>query len=220
MIATVTTDAGRWGMPLVVGHLLGGFKTEIVAETKREDDPLERRAVDLVKNGEGRAYDYLVSKYTRRVMSIAWGIVRNSHDAEDLAQEAFVKAYESIGRFRSGEPFGPWIYRIVTNLALDVLKHRGRVREEELNASAPAARRDDSDLGARMTEIARRIDSAIESLPEMQRIVTRLHLVEEFEHGEIAAMTGLAEGTVRSHLSLARRKLREQLADLHGDTDE
>ena len=59
------------------------------------------------------------------------------------------------------------------------------------------------------------IDQAIESLPEMQRVVARLYLVEQFEHAEIAAMTGLSPGTVRSHLSLARAKLREKLADLY-----
>lgn len=201
-------------------RLMGVVRTEPVAETQRGDDPLEQRAIELVKGGDGGAYDYLVSKYLKRVISIAWGIVRNSHDAEDLAQEAFVKAYENIHRFRSGEPFAPWIYRIVTNLSLDVMKHRTRVREEEISAAAPAPRRDRADLSARAGEIAGRIDAAIESLPEMQRIVTRLHVVEEFDHAEIAAMTQLSEGTVRSHLSLARRKLREQLADLYGDRDD
>ena len=153
-------------------------------------------------------------------MSIARGIVRNAHDAEDLAQEAFVKAYQSLGRFRSEEPFGPWIYRITTNLALDVLKHRKRVRYEEIAESEPAARRDDADLPAASNEIARRIDEALERLPEMQSVVARLHLVEQFEHREIAGMTGLSEGTVRSHLSLARAKLREKLTDLYGDGDD
>src|SRR5690349_11310014 len=104
-------------------------------------------------------------------MSIAWRIVRNAHDAEDLAQEAFVKAYQSIGRFRAGEPFGPWIFRITTNLALDVLKHRRRVRYEEITESEPAARRDDADLPAKANEIARRIDEALDELPEMQGVV-------------------------------------------------
>src|SRR5207244_8293045 len=103
------------------------------------DDPQERRAIDAIKRGHRSAYDYLVAKYTKRVVSIAWNIVRNPHDAEDLAQEAFVKAFESIGRFRSGEPFGPWIYRIVTNLSLDVVKHRSRFRHEELASTEPAA---------------------------------------------------------------------------------
>ena len=213
-------DEGRRWTPFIAGSPFGGSKTETVAETQREDDPLERRVIARVKTGDAAGYEYLVSKYVKRVTSIAWGIVRNAHDAEDLAQEAFVRAYENIARFRTGEPFGPWIYRIVTNLALDVVKHRGRVREEELTATAPAARRDDTDLPARAAEIARRIDAAIESLPEMQRVVARLHLVEEFGYGEIAGMTGLAEGTIRSHLSLARRRLREQLGDLYGGSDE
>ncbi len=185
-----------------------------------QDDPLERRSIQAVKSGDPGPYDYLVGKYMKRVVSIAWGIVRNADDAEDLAQEAFVKAYQSMGRFKSGEPFGPWIYRIVTNLSLDVLKHRKRFRHEELKETEPAARRDRADLQAMSGELAVRIDRAIESLPEMQRVVARLYLVEQFEHPQIANMMGLSEGTVRSHLSLARKKLKEQLADLHEGSHE
>ena len=185
-----------------------------------QDDEHEARAIALAKDGIATGYDYLVAKHLRRVAAIAWGILRDRVEAEDLAQEAFVKAYQNIARFQDGQPFGPWIHRIVTNLALDVLKHRTRFRHEEIGEEAPAARRDNAELPARTNELARRIDAAIESLPEMQRVVARLHLVEQFEHAEIAAMTGLSEGTIRSHLSLARRKLREQLSDLYGDIDE
>ena len=185
-----------------------------------DDDALETRAIARVQQGDAGAYDYLVSKYLRRVVSIAWGVVRNAHDAEDLAQEAFVKAFQSIGRFRAGESFGPWIYRIVTNAALDTRKHRTKFQHETIADSEPAARRDDAALPAMSNEIARRIDIAIEELPEMQRIVARLHLVEEFDHQQIAAIMDLSEGTVRSHLSLARKKLREKLADLYGESDD
>jgi len=186
-----------------------------VDRTPTEADPNEQRAISAVKSGDAGSYDYLVSKYMKRVVSIAWGIVRNADDAEDLAQEAFVKAYQTIERFKPGEPFGPWIYRIVTNLSLDVLKHRNRFRHEELTDSHPASRGDRADLAAVSNELASRIDAAIQSLPEMQRIVARLFLVEHFEHNEIAAMTNLSEGTVRSHLSLARGKLKQKLADLY-----
>src|SRR5216117_963510 len=138
------------------------------------EDSFEQRAIDAVKRGDASAYDYLVSKYMKRVVSIAWGIVRNAHDAEDLAQEAFVKAFQTIARFKPGEPFGPWIYRIVTNLALDVIKHRQRFRHEEVTDSHHAARADRADLAAVSNELATRIDAAIESLPEMQRVVARL----------------------------------------------
>src|SRR5262249_19101324 len=127
--------------------------------TRTETDPIEQRAIAAVKNGNAGSYDYLVSKYMKRVVSIAWGIVRNADDAEDLAQEAFVKAYQTIDRFKSGEPFGPWIYRIVTNLALDVIKHRQRFRHEELTDSHPAARGDRADLAAVSNELANRIDA-------------------------------------------------------------
>jgi RNA polymerase sigma-70 factor (ECF subfamily) len=199
--------------PLTLDRLI--FTRDVTEIRRANDDPLERRAIDAVKRGDHAAYDYLTTKYMKRVVSIAWGIVRNAHDAEDLAQEAFVKAFQTMHRFKSGEPFGPWIYRIVTNLSLDVMKHRTRFRHEEVSDAQPASRRDRADLAAATNEIASRIDSAIQSLPDQQRVVARLYLVEEFDHGEIAAMTGLTEGTVRSHLSLARRKLKEQLADLY-----
>jgi len=195
-------------------RLTFALKSE-VGRTSGEVDSIEQRAIAAVKSGDAGAYDYLVTKYMKRVVSIAWGIVRNAHDAEDLAQEAFVKAFQTIGRFKSGEPFGPWIYRIVTNLSLDVVKHRQRFRHEEIQDSLPASRGDRADLAAVVNELARRIDEALESLPDMQRIVARLYLVEHFEHSEIARMTSLSEGTIRSHLSLARAKLREKLADLH-----
>jgi RNA polymerase sigma-70 factor (ECF subfamily) len=177
-------------------------------------DPLESRAVAAVRAGDASAYDYLVAKYLRRTLSIVWGIVRNGQDAEDLAQEAFVKAFERMDRFREGEPFGPWIYRIATNLALDLVRHRARVVHQPPPDDLPAARLQEADVPARSNEIAQRIDAALESLPAQQCLVARLHLVEELEHSEIAAITGLSEGTVRSHLSLARKKLRESLRDL------
>ena len=200
--------------------LLAPAGRRVTSSGRAAEDALEARAIAAVKKGDAAQYAYLVTKYMRRVVSIAWGIIRNADDAEDLAQEAFVKAYETIARFKTGEPFGPWIYRIVTNLALDTIKHRRRYQHEELSGAEAASRRDRADLPAEVNELGRRIDEAIESLPEMQRIVARLYLVEEFDHREISAMTGLSEGTVRSHLSLGRRKLKEALSDLHEGSDE
>src|SRR2546430_381716 len=208
---------------LIEGPIIGSlafdrllFAVQDEAASTASDDPIEQRAIEAVKNGDSGSYGYLVSKYMKRVVSIAWGMVRNANDAEDLAQEAFVKAFQTIGRFKSGEPFGPWIYRIVTNLSLDVMKHRTRFRHEEITETEPAERRDRTDLPALSNELSRRIDAAIESLPDMQRLVARLYLVEQFDHAEIAGMTGLSAGTVRSHLSLARGKLKEKLSDLYG----
>ena len=172
-------------------------------------DPFERRAIAAVRDGDPNAYDYLVSKYAKRVLGIAVGLVRNRHDAEDLAQEAFVRAFRSMDRFRTADSFGPWIFRIVTNLSLDLLRSQKRSVEEPGDMERGY---EENQLEAR--ERAARIDAAMESLPRMQRVVARLYLVEEFSHGEIASMTGLSEGTIRSHLSHARARLQEALRDL------
>jgi RNA polymerase sigma-70 factor (ECF subfamily) len=215
MMSTTSMFGGAATGSLGFDRLVFGVE-KAPTRSATNEDPIEARAIAAVKAGDAASYDYLVSKYMKRVVSIAWGVVRNAADAEDLAQEAFVKAFESISRFKTGEPFGPWIYRIVTNLGLDVMKHRKRFRHEEITDAAPAERRDRTDLPAIANELASRIDQAIETLPEMQRLVARLYLVEELGHSEIAAIMGLSEGTVRSHLSLARGKLKEKLADLHG----
>jgi RNA polymerase sigma-70 factor, ECF subfamily len=176
------------------------------------DDPAERSAVERVRGGDASAYDYLVRKHLRRTVSIIWNIVRNAADAEELAQEAFVRAYQRIDRFEKGQPFGPWVYRIAVNLSLDLLKHRRRVRHEEIDGRAVARER--TDAAAESHEAGRRIEAALLDLPGQQRLVATLYLVEELSHEEIAATTGLSEGTVRSHLSLARKKLQDALSDL------
>jgi RNA polymerase sigma-70 factor (ECF subfamily) len=180
-----------------------------VSEESGSVDPFERRAIAAVRGGDANAYDYLVSKYAKRVLGIAVGLVRNRHDAEDLAQEAFVRGFRSLDRFRTAESFGPWIFRIVTNLSLDLLRSQKRSVEEPGDLERVV---EGNELEAR--ERTARIDAAIESLPRMQRVVARLYLVEEFSHGEIASMTGLSEGTIRSHLSHARARLQEALHDL------
>lgn len=191
--------------------LFGESSVSVIAtETRVLVDPLETHAISAVQGGDAGAYSYLVDKYMRRVLSVAWGIVRNAADAEDLTQDAFVRAFEKIGSFRTGQSFGPWVFRIVTNLALDVMKHRRKFPIEPIDASVGGSS-EQPDVG--LSEKARRIDEAIESLPQMQRVVARLYLVEEFSHSEIAAMTRLSEGTVRSHLSIARGKLQQLLSD-------
>ncbi|MHB0969097.1 MAG: RNA polymerase sigma factor [Thermoanaerobaculia bacterium] len=175
----------------------------------------EAALIEAARRGDRDAYGQLVRRNLPRALAVAHGIVRNRADAEDLAQEAFVRAHAHLERFRPGAPFAPWLFRIVTNLALDLLKHRGRLREEELGETHAAPRATEADTAAHANEKLRRIDAALELLPEMQRIVARLSLVEELEHADIAAALDITEGTVRSHLSHARAALRAKLSDLY-----
>lgn len=178
-----------------------------------EDD--EAALIEAARRGDRDAYGRLVRAHLPRALAVAHGIVRNRADSEDLAQDAFVRAYAHLGQFRTGAPFAPWLFRIVTNLALDLVKHRRRIREEELGDTHAAPRSSEADVAASANEKLRRIDAALEALPEMQGIVARLSIVEELEHADIAAALGITEGTVRSHLSHARAALRERLSDLY-----
>ena len=184
------------------------------------EDPIEARAIAAVKTGDAAAYDYPVPQYMRRDVSIAPALGRNAAVPDALAPEASVQAFGTSRPCITHEPAGPGLLREAAHLRLHVSSPPQPHPPRPITDAAPAERRDRADLPAIANELAERIDRGIESLPEMQRMVARLYLVEEFGHSEIAKMTGLSEGTVRSHLSLARGKLKEKLADLHGGSND
>ena len=195
------------------GLLTGAFAIFAMGDEKPSADPVEARAVELARGGDCDAFDHLVTRWSRRVTSLAWTITGSGDAAEEVAQETFVRAFETLRRFREGSAFGPWILRIATNLSIDHLRRTKRFDSIETAVERSGSRIDAPDVRAESSETARRIARAIAALPEMQRIVAQLFLVEEYDHAEIAAMTGLAPGTVRSHLSIARARLREALTE-------
>ncbi|MBV9495231.1 MAG: sigma-70 family RNA polymerase sigma factor [Acidobacteria bacterium] len=135
--------------------------------------------------------------------AIATRILHNAADAEDIVQDALIRVWKHRERFRDEPRFGPWLFRIVTNRALDVVRHR---RIAEAHAAELTERVQHATAEAEL--LSAEIRGALEKLPPMQRLVAQLFLGHGFTHAEIAGMTTLAEGTVRSHLSHARRKLR------------
>lgn len=173
----------------------------------------ETGAVEAFRKGDPAGFEWLAMCYMREAVAVARGFVKEQSDAEDIAQDALVRAWNKRDQFRTGDRFGPWLHRIVTTISLDVLKHRRRVREEEISVTAPAATHLQPEAVAGGRQIAARIAEAIDSLPPMQRAVASLFIVDEFEHADIAAMLSLSEGTIRSHLSLARKRLRELLEE-------
>lgn len=177
-------------------------------------DRSEQLAIERVKAGDPQSFDFLVQRYMRKALSIAWGIVRDRAEAEDITQDALVKAYRNIRSMRTSEAFAPWLFRIVTNLALDRLRSMKRRPTDALPESLHAKERADATPSEAM---AARIDRAIEALPEKQRLAARLYLVEELSHAEIATILDMKEVSVRANLSHARRKLQEELRDVYED---
>jgi len=173
----------------------------------------EAAAVEAFRSGDLGGLEWLATRYMRDAVAIARGLLKRQPDAEDVVQDAFVRAWKKRDQFRTGERFGPWLNRIVTTIALDLLKHHRRRREEEIDAAHPIAIHLQPDAVANGRQVAERIAEAIDGLPPMQRTVASLFIVQELDHAEIAGMLDLSDGTVRSHLSLARRRLRETLKE-------
>jgi RNA polymerase sigma-70 factor (ECF subfamily) len=166
---------------------------------------------DLLAKAQGGnlfAFEEIVRRYQRRVYGTALRIVRRHDVADDVAQEAFVRAYKALASFDTSRPFGPWICRIAANLAINHLRSP-ESREEELpetHAQTPSLSGPlDTLLHGEAQQV---LDRALGELPAEQRAVFVLRVVEELSYKEIADALGIAMGTVMSRLARARERLR------------
>lgn len=180
------------------------------ADTARRE---ERALVVAAQRGDNEAFASLVRLHQRRAYAIVRAIVLSHEDAEDAVQEGFLHAYRALDRFLPDQPFGAWLYRIMANAALDLVRRR-KVRDaDELPESVPVPFRDPGEAD----ELRRRLSEALLELTDRQRSVIVLHDVEGFTHGEIGTMLGIPEGTARSDLHHARAALRRILKDIRSD---
>lgn len=175
--------------------------------------PSERDYVIAAQKGSDDAFAQLVRLHQRRAYAVARAIVLSHEDAEDAVQDGFLHAYRALDRFRSDQPFGAWLNRIVANAALDLVRRR-KVREaDELPETVALPFRDPGEAD----ELKRRLTDALTTLTDRQRSVIVLHDVEGYTHGEIGSMLGMPEGTARSDLHHARAALRRVLKDVRSD---
>jgi len=176
--------------------------------------PAEDEAVLIARsrNGDAGAFDELVGVYQDRIYHLAYRITGNHADAQDAAQDAFVKAYLSLGTFRAQAAFSTWLHRIAVNAAVDMTRRRGKRAALAPDLATPAA--DPLADGAERVEIQQRIHRAIAALPVEQRAVVVLRDVQGCSYEEIAEVVKVPIGTVRSRLSRARETLRVMLHDL------
>jgi RNA polymerase sigma-70 factor (ECF subfamily) len=175
--------------------------------------PSERDYVIAAQKGSDDAFAQLVRLHHRRAYAVARAIVLSHEDAEDAVQDGFLHAFRALDRFRSDQPFGAWLNRIVANAALDLVRRR-KVREaDELPETVAMPFRDPGEAD----ELRRRLTDGLARLTERQRAVIVLHDVEGYTHGEIGSMLGMPEGTARSDLHHARTALRRVLKDVRSD---
>lgn len=180
-----------------------------------EEHPGDALLLARAEEGDFLAFEEVVRRYQRRVYATAMRVVRRHDVADDVTQEAFLRAYQSLSRFDKGRPFGPWICRIAANLAVSHVRSP-EAREDPLDESAASAAPAPSGdgplaqvLGAEARAVLAR---ALDGLPAEQRAVFVLRTFEEMSYKEVADAAGISVGTVMSRLSRARGKLRAALA--------
>ena len=195
------------------------------AQQRVEDDELIREA----QRGERTSFDALVRRYDQSVLRLALHMLGNEQDAQDVHQDAFIKAYRHLGNFRFECSFYTWLYRIVTNLCLDQLRRRKSRREDP--ATVLDAGGDELDLMANVTDdramanpgreldrkvMGERIAQALDKLTPRERTVFELKHYQGLKLRTIGEMLSTTEETAKNTLFRATRKLRLNLAEMKG----
>jgi len=162
--------------------------------------------------GDRGAFGELVARYADQARRVARAVLQDPDDADDAAQDAFLAALVKLGQFDPARPFGPWLMRIVANAATDRGRRR-RVRRAEPLDEALVAGGQRPDAVAEREVLGGRLRQALSELPERRRMAVVLFDVEGYSHAEIGVILGMPEGTVRSEVFHARRRLRTLLAD-------
>jgi RNA polymerase sigma factor (sigma-70 family) len=185
--------------------------------------PEDSQLVNAARNGDMRAYDELIRRYQDRIYGTIYHMTSNHEDANDLAQETFIKAYSALKSFKGDSSFYTWVYRIAVNKTINFLKTRKNKKSLSLNdldfnvendpdlvafVSDKTPRRD-----AALAELQEKLNAAMQKLSDVHRMVVTLHDVQGLSHEEIANIMGCNVGTVRSRLFYARQQMQAYLSD-------
>ena len=197
-------------------------------EQRAREAEEDRALIEKAQAGNEEAFRALVERHQRRAFSIALSLVRDENDARELVQDAFLRVYKNLATFQGQSSFFTWLYRIITNLSIDLIRKPGRQvaelsegrhdAEESSEVDFPFLSRidgaDPSDV-VRRGEIAERLQAALQALPDYHRGVIVMREVEGLSYEEMAQAMGVSKGTIMSRLFHARQKLQRALVDCY-----
>jgi RNA polymerase sigma factor (sigma-70 family) len=192
-------------------------------ETVSDPSPDDEQLVAQAQHGSLDAYDELIRRYQERIYATVYHMTANHEDANDLAQEAFIKAFQAIKSFKGGSSFYTWVYRIAVNKTINFLKQRKNRSHMSLNDLDFNAEHDPDLVAlisdktprreASLAELQEKLNAAMLKLSEPHRLVVTLHDIQGLSHEEIGDIMDCNVGTVRSRLFYARQQLQAWLSD-------
>ena len=182
--------------------------SSLTVEQSQETD--ERFLIRRAQAGDIPAFEYLYRRHVGRVYALCLRMCGEAGHAEEMAQEAFVRAWERLGSFRGESALATWLHRVTVNVVLSDRRTKAR-RRERTQTEEELARHAEEPAKTKSPGLRVDLEEAIAALPPGAREVFVLHDVEGYKHREIAEMTGIAAGTSKAHLHRARMLLREHL---------
>ena len=172
--------------------------------------------IEQAKEGDSRAFEQLMTRFQKRVVGTAWHVLGNREDARDAAQEVFLKVYRHLKKFRAGEDFSAWLYRITVNVCRDLHRRRGPADklasiecERELGILREPAATDDVEAAAMRSQEQAILTSALETLSTREREAIVLRDIEGLTSEDVARVLGSSAATVRSQICSARMKIKK-----------
>lgn len=186
-------------------------------------EPTDHELVQRAQQDDVEAFNELVRRYHPRIYGLLYNMTSNREDAEDLAQDAFYRAYRAIKRFKGDSSFYTWAYRIAVNRGISFLKTRKKRAGISLDDVDGGVERDPAyvELSAQespfrdatISELQEKLNAALQTLSEKHRTVVVMHDIQGIPHDEIGKTLGISSGTVRSRLFYARKMLQVELAE-------
>ncbi len=172
----------------------------------------EQHIIHRAKTGDNGAFRLLVSRHMKQAYNIAYSIVQNHQDAEEAAQDAFVRAFRFLEKFREDSEFSTWLYRIVVNVSLNSVKKMKRRTSRETDCSHALASAAGDDMHSQENSDAmQHFEKVLHDLPTMQRAVVILRHLDGLSTKQVSSILQCSEGTVKTHLFRGLRNLRERL---------
>ena len=195
--------------------------------SKAEEVAFDRLLVDRFKNGDQSAFDQMVTRYWDRIFSMVHQLLRNQQDAEEVTQDAFIRAHRGLANFRGDSAFSTWLYQIATNLARNRYWYWWRrKRDKSVSFDAPVSSENDMTLAdiipaevetpddiAVTQEFVSRIGQGMEKLSAKHREILVMRNIKNLSYEEIASILAISVGTVKSRIARARESLRSKLGE-------